>query len=166
MTRATHFIPKDFHSIVPGLVVKDASAAIDFYKQAFGAEERHRMTGPDGQSIMHVELKIGDSIFFLTEENSQAKTKSPQTLGGTTTVLNVYVPDVDSSFHKAINAGGKESMPVSDQFWGDRYGTFTDPFGYTWGLATHKEDLNAQELGKRAQTFFASHNSQTQKKSA
>jgi PhnB protein len=165
MSRATHFIPKDFHSIVPALVVQNAATAIEYYKKAFGAEERLRMPGPDG-NIMHAELKIGDSVFFLTEENPQMKNKSPQTLGGTTTMLNVYVPDVDSSYRKAIEAGGKEGMPVTDQFWGDRYGTFTDPFGYSWGIGTHKEDLNQQELGKRAQAFFASSHAQSQKKSA
>lgn len=165
MARATHFIPKDFHSIVPELVVKNAANAIEFYKKALGAEELIRMPGPDG-NIMHSELKIGDSVFFLTEENPKMATKSPQSLGGSTGTLTVYVPDVDSSFRKALDAGGKEGMPVSDQFWGDRFGTFTDPFGYTWGLGTHKEDLSQQELGKRAQAFFAEYNAQSQKKSA
>jgi len=155
MTRATKPIPEGFHTITPGLVVRDVPAAIDFYKKALGAEERNRMTGPDGNTIMHAELKIGDSIFFLSEESPERNIKSPQTLGGASTTLNVYVPDVDTAFRKAVDSGGRETMAVQDQFWGDRYGTFADPFGYTWGLGTHKEDLSEQEMGKRAKAFFA-----------
>ena len=103
-----------------------------------------------------VKVEIGDSIIFLSDENPQMNVKSPQTLGGSTCTLNVYVPNVDEQFKQAIAAGGKESMPVADQFWGDRYGTLTDPFGYTWGIATHKEDLSPAEMGERAQEFFAS----------
>jgi PhnB protein len=148
-------IPEGFHSVTPALVVKDAAKAIDFYKKALGAQELMRMPGPDGK-IMHAELKIGNSVIFLSDENPQMNVKSPQSLGGSTCTLNVYVPNVDDVFKQAIAAGGKESMPVADQFWGDRYGTLTDPFGYSWGIATHKEDLNPQEMGKRAQEFFAS----------
>ena len=149
-------IPEGFHTVTPALAVKDAAKAIDFYKKALGAQEIMRMPGPDGK-IMHAELKIGDSIIFLGEENPQmGNVKSPQTLGGCTGTLNVYIPNVDEVFRQAIAAGGKEAMPVEDQFWGDRYGSFTDPFGYSWGLATRKEDLSPQEMGKRAQEFFAS----------
>ncbi|HEX9256152.1 MAG TPA: VOC family protein [Candidatus Angelobacter sp.] len=148
-------IPEGFHTVTPALVVRDAAKAIDFYKKALGAQELVRMPGPDGK-IMHAELKIGDSIIFLSDENPQMNVKSPQTLGGSTCTLNVYVPNVDEQFKQAIAAGGKESMPVADQFWGDRYGTLTDPFGYTWGIATHKEDLSPAEMGERAQEFFAS----------
>jgi PhnB protein len=161
---STNYIPNHRQHLVPGLIVKNATEAIEFYKKALGAEERNRLTGPDGKSIMHAELKIGDAIFFLTEENPQMKAKSAQSLGGSPITLNVYVPDVDTAFRKAIDSGGKQSMPVADQFWGDRYGSLTDPFGYSWGLATHKEDLSEQELGKRAHAFFASQGAQ--KKSA
>ncbi len=147
-------IPEGFHSVTPAIVVKDAAKAIDFYKKALGAQELVRMPGPDGK-IMHAELKIGDSIIFLSDENPQMNVKSPQTLGGSTCTLNVYVPNVDETFKQAITAGGKESMPVADQFWGDRYGTLTDPFGYSWGIGTHKEDLSPAEMGERAQQFFA-----------
>lgn len=164
MTRATKPIPEGFHTITPGLVVRNVPQAIDFYKKALGAEERQRIPGPDGHSIMHAELKIGDSVFFLSEESPERNIKSPQILGGNSVTLNVYVPDVDSAFRKAVDTGGKETMAVQDQFWGDRYGTFVDPFGYTWGLGTHKEDLSEQEMGKRAQAFFA--NTKQQKKSA
>ena len=148
-------IPEGFHSVTPSLIVRDAAKAIDFYKRALGAQELVRMPGPDGK-IMHAELKIGNSIIFLGEENPQMGAKSPQTLGGCTGTLSVYVPDADHVFQQAVSAGGKETMPVADQFWGDRYGTFVDPFGYQWGIATHKEDLTAQEMQERMQQFFNS----------
>ena len=155
-------IPEGFHSVTPSLIVRDAAKAIDFYKRALGAQELVRMPGPDG-TIMHAEIKIGDSIIFLGEENPQMGAKSPQTLGGCTGTLSVYVPNVDDVFKQAISTGAKETMPVADQFWGDRYGTFVDPFGYQWGIATHKEDLNPQEMQERAQQFFSS---MAQKKTA
>jgi PhnB protein len=148
-------IPEGFHSVTPALVVKDAAKAIDFYKKALGAQELMRMPGPDGK-IMHAELKIGNSVIFLSDENPQMNVKSPQSLGGCTCTLNVYVPNVDEQFKQAIAAGAKESMPVADQFWGDRYGSLVDPFGYSWGIGTHKEDLSPKEMGERAQEFFAS----------
>ena len=155
MAPAKKPIPEGFHSITPSLVVRDAAKAIDFYKKALGAQELVRMPGPDGK-IMHAELKIGDSIIFLGEENPQMGAKSPQTLGGCTGTLNLYVNDVDQTFKQAVSAGGRESMPVADQFWGDRYGTFVDPFGYSWGIATHKEDLSPAEMDQRMKDFFAS----------
>jgi PhnB protein len=147
-------IPEGFHTVTPSLVVRDAAKAIDFYKKALGAQELVRM--PDGK-IMHAELKIGDSIIFLADEMQQpGSPKSPQTLGGTTGTLNLYVKNVDDVFKQAIAAGGKESMPVADQFWGDRYGSLVDPFGHTWGIGTHKEDLSPAEMQQRMQDFFAS----------
>jgi PhnB protein len=163
MAVSTKPIPEGFHSIQPGLVVRDAAKAIDFYKKALSAQELMRMPGPDGK-IMHAELKIGDSVIFLSEEMPMpGNVKSPQTLGGCTCTLNVYVPNVDEQFKQAIAAGAKESMPVADQFWGDRYGSLVDPFGFSWGIATHKEDVSPAEMGKRAQEFFAS---MSQKKTA
>jgi PhnB protein len=156
MTTQVKPIPEGFHTVTPSLVVRDAAKAIDFYKKALGAQELVRMPGPDGK-IMHAELKIGDSIVFLAEENhNMQNVKSPQSLGGCTGTLNLYVPNVDELFRQAITAGGKEAMPVADQFWGDRYGSFVDPFGYSWGIATHKEELTPQQMGQRAQEFFAS----------
>ncbi|HEX5433415.1 MAG: VOC family protein [Candidatus Angelobacter sp.] len=155
MAPAKKPIPDGFHSVTPSLIVRDAPKAIEFYKKALGAQELVRMPGPDGK-IMHAEIKIGDSIIFLGEENPQMGAKSPQTLGGCTGTLSIYVPNVDDVFKQAVAAGGKETMPVADQFWGDRYGTFVDPFGYNWGVATHKEDLNPQEMQDRMQKFFAS----------
>lgn len=149
-------IPEGFHTVTPSLVVQDAARAIDFYKKALNAQEISRMAGPDGK-IMHAELKIGDSIIFLSDEfPGMGATKSPQTLGGCTGSLNIYVNNVDDVFKQAIAAGGKEAMPVADMFWGDRYGSFTDPFGHVWGVGTHKEDLTAKEVEQRAKDFFAS----------
>jgi PhnB protein len=156
MPRSSKPIPDGFHTVTPGIVVRNAADAIEFYKRALGAEELMRMPGPDGKSIMHAELKIGDSIIFLSDEAPHSSAKSPQTLGGSTTVLNLYVKDADAAFKQALDAGGKSTMPVADQFWGDRYGMFVDPFGYSWGLATHKEDLSEKEMAERAKAFSAS----------
>lgn len=156
MTPSSTPVPKGFHTVTPSLIVRDAAAAIDFYKKALGAEELMRMPTPDGK-IGHAELKIGDSIIFLSDEfPNMGVSKSPQTLGGCTGTLNLYVPDVDATFQRAVSAGGKATMPVADMFWGDRYGTFIDPFGHTWGIGTHKEDLSAEEIDERAQDFYAS----------
>jgi PhnB protein len=163
MSKALKPIPEGFHTVTPHLVIKGAAQAIEFYQRAFGAEVLGRMEGPGG-TIGHAELKIGDSIIFLADEFPQAQCKSPQTLGGTTATLNLYVPDVDAAFKRAISAGGRETMAVADMFWGDRYGQLQDPFGHTWGIATHKEDVSHQELEQRAQAFWAQ--MQAQKKTA
>jgi PhnB protein len=147
-------IPQGFHTVTPSLVVRNAAQAIDFYKKALGAEELMRMASPGGK-IGHAELKIGDSIIFITDENPEMNCKSPQTLGGTPVSLFLYVPDVDKAFQRAIDAGGKTIMPVADMFWGDRYGQFTDPYGHTWGLGTHVKDLSEQEIEKAAKEFYA-----------
>ena len=148
-------IPEGYHSVTPYLAVKDAAQAIEFYKRAFGAEEVERMAGPGGKGIMHAEIRIGDSRVMLSDEFPGAGCTSPQSLGGTTCQLFIYVPDVDSAYQQAVSAGATSTMPVSDMFWGDRYGKLTDPFGHQWGLATHKEDVSPQEMKKRAEAFFA-----------
>jgi PhnB protein len=160
--KASKKIPEGFRTVTPSLVVRGAAQAIDFYKKALGAEELMRMAGPDGK-IGHAELKIGDSIIFLTDENPEMGNKAPQTLGGTTGSLYLYVPDVDTAFKQALDAGGKSTMPVTDMFWGDRFGSFVDPFGHTWGLSTHVEDLSEKETEERAKAFYAS---MAQKKTA
>jgi PhnB protein len=147
-------IPKGFHSVTPHLTVRGAADAIEFYKRAFRARERGRMPGPDGKAIMHAELQIGDSIVFLADEFPDMGCRAPQTLGGTTGTLHIYVEDVDKAFQRAVAAGGEVRMPVTDMFWGDRYAKLADPFGHEWGLATHKENLSAREIGRRAQEFF------------
>ena len=156
-------IPEGFRTVTPHLVIKGAAAAIEFYKRAFGAEVLARMDGPGG-SVGHAELKIGDSTIFLADEFPGGPTKSPQTLGGTTASLHLYVPDVDAAFKQAIAAGGREIMAVTDMFWGDRFGQLQDPFGHNWSIATRKEILTPKETDERAQTFWAQ--MQAQKKSA
>lgn len=145
-------IPGGFHTLTPHLVVKGASKAIEFYKKAFGAEEIGRLPGPDGKSIIHADLKIGDSHVFLVDEIPEMNCHGPQSVGGTPVTIHMYVEDVDDAFGKAVSAGAKVRMPLSDMFWGDRYGVLTDPFGHSWSMATHKEDLTPAEIGKRAQT--------------
>lgn len=154
MKAATNPIPKGYHSITPSFAVRNAVQAIDFYKQALGAEELMRMQGPDGK-IGHAELKIGDSIIFLGEEMPNMGNKSPQTLGGTTGTLHIYLEDVDKAYETAIAAGGKPVMPPTDMFWGDRYGSFLDPFGFTWSLGTHTQDMTEAEMEEGAQQWYA-----------
>jgi len=154
MTRSTKPIPEGFHTITPSLVVNDAAKAIEFYKKALGAQERMRMALPDGR-ISHAELRIGNSVIFLSDELPNMGSKSPQSAGTTTGSLYLYVEDVDKDFKRAVDAGGKASMPVTDMFWGDRFGAFVDPFGHTWGLGTHTEDLSEKEIEERAKDFYA-----------
>jgi PhnB protein len=122
MSESVKIIPEDYHSINPYLVVRNAEKAIEFYKKAFGAEERLRMQGPDGKTIMHAELKIGDSIFMLTEESPDMKSLSPESIGGSPVGLYVYVKDVDGVFNQAVSEGATVLYPVRDQFYGDRCG--------------------------------------------
>jgi PhnB protein len=148
-------IPTGFHTATPTLTMRGADKAIEFYKRAFGAEERMRFQGPDGKSIMHAEMKIGDSIIMLGEEHPAMGCSGPQTLGGTTVSLYLYVEDVDKAFSQVVAAGATVLMPVADMFWGDRIGKVKDPFGHEWMLATHKEDPSQEEIRKRATAFFA-----------
>jgi PhnB protein len=163
MPASTKPVPEGFHTVTPSLTVRNAAQAIEFYKKALGAEEIMRMPMPDGK-IGHAELKIGDSIIFLSDEMpGMGMSKSPQTLGGCTGVLNIYVPDVDATFERAVTAGAKTTMPVADMFWGDRYGTFVDPFGFAWGIGTHVEDVAPADMDRRAKEAFAA---MAEKKSA
>jgi PhnB protein len=164
MPAAKSPIPRGFHTATPSLTVRNAPEAIEFYKKALGAEELVRMQGPDGK-IGHAELKIGDSIIFLSEEFPNMGSKSPQTVGATTGSIYLYVEDVDSAYQQAIDAGGKSTMPVTNMFWGDRYGQFMDPYGHVWGVSTHVEDVPEQEMGERQKAWFAQM-AQAQKKSA
>ena len=148
-------IPEGQHSITAALVVKGGRKAIEFYAAAFGATTLGVMYGPDGQSVMHAELRIGDSVIFLGDEAPEYGARSPQSLGGSPVSLNLYTEDCDATFDRAVAAGATPTMPVADQFWGDRYGKLTDPFGHTWGIATHKEDVSAEEVARRAREFMA-----------
>jgi PhnB protein len=147
-------IPDNFHSLTPNLVCRNAAQAIEFYKTVFGATELVRMPGPDAK-IMHAELKIGDSIFFVNDTISKTMPASPQAGTSNPIYLVVYVTDVDAIFNRAVEAGSRVDMAVQDMFWGDRYGMLTDPFGQQWGIATHKEDVAPEEMKRRQDAFFA-----------
>ena len=147
-------IAEGFHTITPYITVNDGARAIEFYKRAFGAKERVRMEGPPGK-IAHAELQIGDSIFMLGDEMPGMGARSPQSLGGTCAGIFLYVNDVDSAYKQAVDAGAKADMPPADMFWGDRYGRLTDPFGHSWSIATHTEDVAPEEMKKRMQAEMA-----------
>jgi PhnB protein len=155
MTNQIKAVPEGFHTLTPHLVIKGASQAIEFYKKAFGAQEIVRLPGPDGKSIMHAQLKIGDSPLFLVDESPEMGNRGPQSHGGSPVTIHVYVDDVDTVYNQAVAAGAQVRMPLADAFWGDRYGQVADPFGHQWSLASHKEDLTSEEIGKRAQAFFS-----------
>ncbi|HXY02865.1 MAG TPA: VOC family protein [Terriglobales bacterium] len=164
--KAAEPCPKGFHTVTPSLFVRNARQAIDFYKKALGAEETVCMTGPDGK-IGHAEIKVGDSFIFLSDENPTWGTKSPQSLGGATGGLYLYIEDVDKSFQRALDAGGQLKMPVTDMFWGDRLGSFVDPFGHNWTLATHTKDVSIEEMKEGEKKFYAQMaQQQAQKKTA
>jgi len=148
-------VPEGFHTVTPHLIIQGAAGAIDFYQRAFGAEEVCRMPGPDGATVMHAELKIGDSMLMLCDEFPQMGSRSPGTLGGTPVTIHLYVPDAEAVVARAAEAGAEVTMPVQDMFWGDRYGRLRDPFGHEWAVATHVEDLTPEEIGKRAAAAFA-----------
>ncbi|MEW6197494.1 MAG: VOC family protein [Planctomycetota bacterium] len=147
-------IPQGFHTITPHLVVRHGVEAITFYKRAFGAEELTRMTGPDGESIMHAELRIGDSVLLVCDECPEMGARSPQSIGGTPVTLHLYVENVDRAYARAVEAGATAAMPPQDQFWGDRYARVTDPFGHHWSIATHIEDVTPQQCVERAAKLF------------
>jgi len=154
-TKAKSPIPDGFHTITPHLIFDQAAQAIDWYKKALGAEEKSRSAGPDGK-IVHAELQIGNSRFMLNDVMGGGK--SPKALGGTPIGLWIYVPDCDTVFNRAVGSGAQVAPgpmgQLQDQFWGDRSGTFTDPFGYQWTIATRKEDVPREEMQQRMQDFF------------
>jgi PhnB protein len=147
-------IPEGYHAVTPVLTVHDAAGTIEFYKEAFGAEERFRMPTPDGKGIAHAELKIGDSVFMLGEEMPGYESASPHTLGSTTVSFYIYVKDVDEAFDRAVSAGATVKYPLDNMFWGDRTGTVADPSGHLWTLATHVEDVSDEELAERGREAF------------
>lgn len=141
-------VPQGYHTITPHLICRDAKKAIEFYQKAFGAENLRTLAMPDGK-VMHAELKIGDSVVMLGEEAPDWKVLSPLSLGNSSVVIHLFTDDVDALYQKAVSAGCTATMPVMDQFWGDRYGQVVDPFGHHWSIATHKEDLSREEIEKR-----------------
>jgi len=156
-------IPEGLHTVTPHLAIRDAAKAIEFYKKAFGAQVVGVHHMPDGK-VMHAELKIGDSVVMLADEFPGAPCLSPQSVGGTTSVMHIYVEDADSRYNSAVAAGATALMPVMDMFWGDRYGQVKDPFGHVWAIATHTEDVPPAELEKRGAAMFAEMAKQAQAK--
>ena len=153
MTRVSN-PPQGYHSVTPYMMVRGGAAALDFYAKAFGAEKTMQLDMPDG-GVAHAEMRIGNSLVMLSEENEAWGTKGPLTLGGSPMFLMIYVPDVDAAFARAIAAGASEVRPVADQFYGDRSGTLKDPFGHRWTLATRIEDVSAEEGQRRMEAEFA-----------
>jgi PhnB protein len=141
-------IPDGYHTATPYLIVSDAAKAIDFYKRAFGATELMRMDAPNGR-VAHAEIKIGNSILMLGEENPKVGIRGPQALGGTPMFLYLYVEDCDRTFDRAVEAGASAVNSLKDQMWGDRSGSVKDPFGHSWWIATHKEDVSMDEIRRR-----------------
>jgi PhnB protein len=150
-------IPDNYPALTPYLCCKNAAAAIEFYKNIFGAreEESMRMTSPDG-NIGHAEIWIGKAFVMLADESPQMNFRSPQSIGGSPVTLVLYVNDVDEIANRAVSAGAKLVQPVTDMFYGDRAGTIQDPFGHIWHIATHKEDLSPEEIKKRAASLYGS----------
>jgi PhnB protein len=155
MAKAKRAVPEGLHTVTPALTLDDATKAIDWYKRAFGAEEKSRAVGPDGK-VLHAEIRIGDSSIMLHDAMMGAK--SARTLGATPIGLWVYVDDADALYRRATSAGAKAADgpmgQMADQFWGDRCGTITDPEGYQWTIATHKEDLTPEEMKQRQDAWM------------
>lgn len=148
-------IPEGYHSITPSLIVQNGLKAIEYYRKVFGAHVRGPMMTPDGNSVAHAELQIGDSKLMLSDEFPEMKMLSPASVGGTPVSLYVYVDDVDKTFDLAVAEGATVLNPVADQFWGDRHGNIVDPFGHVWSIATHIKDLSEDEMKKAAEEAFS-----------
>jgi PhnB protein len=154
MTSKTKPIPDGYHSVTPYLITRNAAQAIEFYKRAFGAQERGTLPMPDGK-IGHAELQIGNSFVMLSDEFPQMGQQSPQSLNGSPVGLALYVENVDEVFNRAVKAGATVKDPVSDKFWGDRAGSIIDPFGHKWTILTHQEDVSIPEMQKRMEKMFS-----------
>lgn len=148
-------IPDGAQTVTSSLVVRGAKQAIEFYKAAFGAKELGVFYMPDGVKVMHAEIQIGDTKLYLTDEYLEMGARSPQAIGGSSVSFNIYTEDCDALFKRAVTAGAKVEMPLADQFWGDRYGRVTDPFGHAWAIMTHKEDVSRDEMTRRMKEAMA-----------
>ena len=144
-------VPEGYNTVTATLTVREAAKAIEFYKKAFDANELYRFPGPDGKTIMHAEIMIGNSIVMLADEMPGMGCRSPQSIGGTGSSIYLYVNDADSTFNKAVSAGAKVLMPLMEGFWGDRFGSIEDPFGHVWGIATRKKDMTPEEIKQAGQ---------------
>jgi PhnB protein len=154
MAKKVNPIPQGYHTVTPSIVVRDAPKALEFYRNAFGADETLRMPGPDGK-IIHAEFRIGNSIIMLNDEMPDMGSKSPEAYGGTPVSFYIYVEDVDAAWKRATEAGAKAIMPVADMFWGDRTGWLEDPFGHRWAVSQHVADLSPEEIQRGQEEFFS-----------
>ncbi len=159
MSPAVRAVPEGFRTVTASITCKDAARAIDFYKNALGAVELVRMASPDGR-VNHAELKIGDSIIFLGDE-FPGMSAAPSSDAVPSSYLYLYVEDADALFNQAVEAGCKETMPLTNMFWGDRFGKVADPFGHHWGISTHVEDVSPEEMGRRGAAWMAEMNAKT-----
>ncbi len=160
MSKSNQPIPAGHGNLIPHLVCSPCSEAIEFYKKAFGAEEAHRMSAPDGRRIMHAALRIGSSILFLVDDFPEfcgGKSETPKALGGSPVTIHHYVENCDAAIKRAQDAGATVVMPATDMFWGDRYGMVTDPYGHKWSFATHIKDLTPTEVQAGMKEAFAQH---------
>ncbi len=156
MTANVKAVPEGFHTVTPHLVVRDTVNAIEFYKKAFGAQTGHVHYMPDGKTVMHADIRIGNSVIMLNDEFPDWGVLSPlSTEGGTSVTLHIYIEDVDAVFNRAVSAGATVKMPVSDMFWGDRYGQLVDPFGHKWSIARHIKDLSEEEMQQAGKAAMA-----------
>jgi PhnB protein len=146
-------IPKGMHTLTPSLVVRDCASAIDFYRRALGAQEVARMPAPDGKSIWHAELRIGDSIFFMNDEMPGMGQAAPTAAAPVPVTMWLYVPDCDAAFRRAVDAGAKATMEPGDMFWGDRVASIADGYGYSWSFATRQKDLTHDEMRRAGEEF-------------
>ncbi len=151
--KKTKGVPAGFHTLTANLIYKDAGVAIAWYGEAFGATQRSRMDAPDGKSVWHAEISIGDSLLFLSDESPMGSTVAPRGPKTTTAAMQLYVPDVDATAQRAIDAGAKVLMPVGDMFWGDRMGVIEDPFGHTWMISTRTRNMSEDEQRAAAEAF-------------
>jgi uncharacterized glyoxalase superfamily protein PhnB len=146
-------VPRGIHTLTPSLIQRDCAKAIEFYRKALGAEEVARFPSPDGKTIWHAELRVGDSVFFLSDEMPGMSPPAPEASSRVPVTMWLYVPDADAAYRRAIKAGGKSTMEPADMFWGDRCAGVADPFGYAWSFATHQKDLSAEEMRRAGQEF-------------
>ncbi len=146
-------IPQGMHTLTPNLVVRDCAKAVEFYKRAFGAEEKNRFTAPDGKSIWHTELRIGDSVFFMNDEMPGMTSGAPTADRPAPVTMWLYVPDCDASYRRAVDAGATSARPPEDAFWGDRCASVKDPYGYNWSFATHQKDMTKEEMRRAGEEF-------------
>lgn len=149
-------IPQGIHTLTPNLVIRDCAKAIEFYKKALGALERSRISAPDGKSIWHAELRIGDSMFFMNDEMPGMGRPAPTASSPVPVTMWLYVPDADGAFRRAVDAGAKSTMEPADMFWGDRCASVADPFGYLWSFATHQKDMTEEEMRTAGEAFARS----------